>query len=109
MTFTHLVFALLLAFVQTAPRTSTFTGTISDSECANANHAGMRMGETDAECVTACIEQHGATYVLYDGSVSYRLSDQKAAAAFAARKVTVAGTLDEKSRTIQVQSIAAAK
>lgn len=109
MHFTHVIFVAALSLTQPSPRPTTFTGTISDSECANANHSGMRMGDTDAECVKACIDEHGATYVLYDGSASYRLSDQKAAAAFAARKVTVTGTLDEKDRTIQVQSIVAAK
>ncbi len=109
MNLTHVALLAALALFQASPRPATFTGTVSDSECANANHSGMRMGDTDAECVKACIDEHGATYVLYDGTVSYRLSDQKAAAAFAARKVTVTGTLDEKSRTIQVQSIVAAK
>lgn len=109
MNLTPIVFTLVLSLGQASPRPASFTGTITDSECANANHSGMRMGDTDAECVKACIDEHGATYVLYDGSASYRLSDQKAAAAFAARKVTVTGTLDEKSRTIQVQSIVAAR
>lgn len=92
-----------------AGRAQTFTGTITDSECATANHSLMRMGDTDAECVQMCVDAHGATYLLFDGKTSYQLSDQKAPAAFAGKKVTVSGTLDEKSHTITVTSIVAAK
>jgi hypothetical protein len=101
----------LLAFatLQAAPGTRTFTGTITDSMCANADHAPMRMGPTDAECTVACIDEHGATYVLYDGKGVYALSDQRTPEKFAAQKVTVRGTLDVKTKTIQVDSITAAK
>jgi hypothetical protein len=77
--------------------------------CGKAGHAGMRMGPTDAECTTACISAHGATYVLSDGKNVYTLSDQRTPEQFAARRVRVVGTLDTKTRTIQVDSIAAAK
>jgi hypothetical protein len=83
----------------------TFTGVITDSECADANHKRMGMGDTDAECVKACIDEHGASYVLYDGHSTYQLSDQKAAAGFAGQKVTVKGTLDAKGKTIAVDTI----
>jgi hypothetical protein len=67
----------------------------------------MRMGPTDAECTVACVDAHGATYVLYDGKDVYTLSDQRTPEKFAARKVTVVGTLDARTRTIQVDSITA--
>jgi hypothetical protein len=51
----------------------------------------------------------GAKYALWDGKETYVLSDQKGAAKFAAKKVTVKGTLDASGKTIQVSSIAAAK
>ena len=69
----------------------------------------MQMGPTDAECAMACIDVHGAMYGLYDGKNCYALSDQKTPQKFAGRKVNVTGTLDTKTRTIQVNSIAAAK
>ena len=94
---------------QTKQVRQTFAGTITDSECAAADHSRMRMGPTDAECVAACITYHGASYVLYDGKDTYTLSDQKTPQKFAGRKVTVTGTLDAKRKSIQVQSIAAAK
>ncbi|MSO61655.1 MAG: hypothetical protein EXQ50_06155 [Acidobacteria bacterium] len=67
------------------------------------------MGPTDAECVRACVLSHDAAYVLEDGANLYLLSDQKTPARFAARKVEVIGTLDPKTRTIAVESIAAAR
>lgn len=100
---------LVFAVLAQSAGTQTFTGTITDNECADTNHGLMRMGDTDPECVQACIDDHGATYLLYDGKVSYQLSDQKAPVAFAGKKVTVTGTLEPKTKTISVQSIVAAK
>jgi hypothetical protein len=48
-------------------------------------------------------------YVLYDGKQAYTLSDQKTPENFAGKKVTVTGTLYPKTKTIQVESITAAK
>jgi hypothetical protein len=86
----------------------TFTGIITDDMCADANHKDMKMG-SDAKCVKECIKGMNGKYVLYDGKTSYKLSDQKNPEKFAAKKVTVTGTLDEKTKTITVASIAAAK
>ena len=77
--------------------------------CGKDGHSQMRMGPTDAECAVACISAHGASYVLYDGKDVYTLSDQKTPEKFAAQKVRVIGTLDDKTKTIQVDSITAAK
>ena len=100
---------LALAVLGGAQSKQTFTGTITDSMCDTANHAAMRMGPTDAECTMACISEHDATYVLYDGTNTYNLSDQRAPAKFAAQRVTVEGTLDVKTKTIHVDSITAAR
>lgn len=83
----------------------TFTGVITDSMCANGDHSGMRMGDTAAECTTACVEAHGATYVLASGKDVFRLSDQRAPAKFAGQRVQVVGTLDPTSKTIAVEMI----
>jgi hypothetical protein len=48
-------------------------------------------------------------YALAVGNDVYALSDQTAGEKYAAAKVTVTGTLDEKTKTIQVESIAPAK
>ena len=107
---TPLVVSLLaVAALSAAPGKQTFTGTITDNMCGNAGHSQMRMGPTDAECTIACIDAHGATYVLNDGKDVYTLSDQKTPEKFAAQKVRVVGTLDAKTKTIQVDSIAPAR
>ena len=87
----------------------TFTGVITDSDCAKGDHKAMNMGPPDAKCVTECVKGMGGKYVLYDGKEAYTLSDQKNAEKFAAKKVTVKGTLDAKTKTIQVDSMVAAK
>jgi len=100
-------FFLTLAASAQNPRT--FTGIVTDSMCDRGDHSQMRMGANDAECTIACVQAHDASYVLYDGKQSYTLSDQKTPEKFAGKKVTVVGTLDAKTKTIHVDSIAAAK
>jgi hypothetical protein len=104
-----LLIAAVIAALEAAPAKQKFTGTITDSMCSQADHSQMKMGPTDADCTKACVDIHGAMYVLYDGKQAYTLSDQKTPANFAGKKVTVTGTLDSKTKTIQVDSIAAAK
>ena len=67
------------------------------------------MGPTDAECTYACIQAHGAQYVLLAGKTVYNLSNQQLPEKFAGAKVNVTGTLDAKTRTITVTAIVAAK
>ena len=69
----------------------------------------MRMRPTDAECTRLCVMVHDAKYVLYDGEDVYVLSDQQIPEKFAGQKVRVVGTLDSRTKTIQVESIAAAE
>lgn len=104
----HLLFLLAFAALAAVPGQQTFTGTVTDDNCPTADHSRMQMGPTDAECAMACINAHGAMYGLYDGKSFYTLSDQKTAEKFVARRVRVIGTLDAKTKTIQVDSIAAA-
>lgn len=106
----NLGLALLAVLALSAAQAKrTFTGTITDDVCARADHSQMRMGPTDAECAAACIQEHGAVYILFDGNNAYDLSDQKAAAKFAAQKVKVVGTLDTKGKLIHVETITSAK
>ena len=104
-----IVSLLTLAALAAAPGKQTFTGTITDSMCENADHSHMRMGPTDAECTVACVAAHGATYVLSDGKHVYTLSNQQPPEKFAGQKVRVKGSLDAKTRTIRVDSITAVK
>jgi hypothetical protein len=99
-----------MALLSAAPPGSRkFTGKITDSMCARADHRQMQMGADDAECTIACVHAHGALYVLFDGKNAYTLSDQQLPEKLAGKKVTVVGTLDAKSSTIHVDSITAAK
>lgn len=110
----HLIVAfgltlLTMAALFAAPDKQTFIGTITDDMCPKADHSQMQMGPTDAACAQACVSVHGASYLLYDGKNAYTLTDQRAAEKFAAKKVKVVGTLDTKTRTIQVDSITSTK
>jgi len=67
------------------------------------------MGSTDAACTIACVLDHGGQFVLFDGKEVYRLSDQDKSREFAGKKVAVVGTLNGKTKTIQVDSITAAR
>ncbi len=67
----------------------------------------MQMGPTDKDCTLACVDIHGASYVLYGGKSTYKLSDQKMPEKFAGEKVKVSGVLDTKTKMIQVDSIIA--
>jgi hypothetical protein len=96
---------LFVSALAASPAKQTFTGIITDDNCPIADHSRMRMGPTDVECATACAAEHGAQYGLYDGSVFYTLSDQRTAEKLLAKKVRVTGTLDAKTKTIQVDSI----
>jgi hypothetical protein len=110
----HVILSLCLtifavAAFSAAPAKQTFSGTITDDMCPKADHSQMQMGPTDSDCANACVSVHGAAYVLYDGTDVYTLSDQRTAEKFAAKRVKVLGTLDTKTKTIQVDSITASK
>lgn len=103
------VLSLFLAVaLSAAQEKQTFTGVITDEMCPLGTHAHMKMGPTDAECTKACVMSHDSKYMLFDGKSAYFLSDQNTPEKFAAQKVRVTGTLDAKTMTIRVESIAAA-
>jgi hypothetical protein len=101
--------ALTAISLSAAPARQTFTGVITDDMCPKGDHSQMQMGPTAADCARACVDIHGAQYVLYDGKTAYVLSDQKTSDKFAGQKVRVTGALDAKTKKITVDSIAAAK
>ncbi len=84
---------------------ATFTGVITDTMCG-AKHT-MAAGMPDDQCIRMCTKG-SSEYALFDGTNVLKLSDQKTAAKFAARKVTVTGTLDQKAKTIKVSGMEAA-
>jgi hypothetical protein len=94
-----------------------FTGEIWDQTCAKrgshesmAKQAGIPQGPNMArECTLKCHEM-GSPLVLYNPADKriYKLEDQAKAKPFAGEKVKVTGTLDARTGTIHVESIAAA-
>ena len=99
-----LLIAGTLAAVAAGPQT--FIGVVTDTMCGK-DHSGMRL-KPESKCVVECVKA-GAKYALYDGKDVYALSDQKTPEKFAAQKVKVTGTLDAKTHTIKVDSIAPAR
>jgi hypothetical protein len=79
------------------------TGVITDTMCG-AKHTMMK-GTPDDQCVKMCTKGPN-DYALYDGTTVWKLSDQKKAAQFPAKQVTVTGTVGSP-KTIRVASIEA--
>lgn len=101
-----IVLALVLFATGTvAIAADTFTGVISDTMCGAKPHSLMKLkGQTDAECIKMCT-RGPYVYALLDGTNVMKLSDQKTAAKYAAQKVKVTGTYNQKTNTIRVNSI----
>ena len=88
--------------IAAAGRPQTFRGVITDTMCKQTH--GMLPGQPDDKCIAMCVK--GASqYALYDGKDVLKLSDQKTPRKFAAKRVKVTGTLNQKTRTIKVSSI----
>ena len=82
----------------------TFTGVITDTMCGVKPHSAMLKDKSEAECVKLCAKGQ-FSYALVDGTNVMKLSDQKTPAKFAAQKVKITGTYDDKSKTLKVASI----
>jgi hypothetical protein len=92
------------ALLAAAAGSQTYTGVITDSMCGK-DHAMMKVSP-DSKCVQECVKR-GSKYALFDGKSAYVLSDQKAAEPFAGQKVRITGTLNEKTKVLEVNSVAA--
>jgi hypothetical protein len=91
----------------------TFTGEISDGQCAaNGSHdTVMKKASVNSpvNCVRGCARKHGFVLIEVSSKKVYKLDSLDKALPFAAQKATVTGTLDKATNTIHVVSIAAAK
>lgn len=82
----------------------TFSGVVTDTMCGK-DHVMMNVSP-DSKCVVECVKGDKNTkYALFDGKNVYVLSDQKTPEQFAGKKVTITGTLYEKTRILKVGSI----
>src|SRR5580700_10883101 len=96
---------LLIAFAVIAAGAETFTGVITDTMCG-AQHSMMK-NQPDAACVKMCTKG-SSDYALFDGKNVVKLSGQNSPSRFAAQRVKITGTYNEKSKTIKVASMEAA-
>ena len=92
------------------PRKQTLVGIVSDNMCAET-HATMRMGPTDAECTIACVDAHGALFVLVVGKDVYAFVDQQKPQKFAGQKVRATGIVEivNGAKKFRADSITAIK
>ena len=97
-----LCFAALTLIGAEAPKT--FTGVITDTMCGLKPHSAMLKHKPEAECVRLCVKGPFG-YAVNDGANIMKLSDQKTPAKYAAQKVKVTGTYDEKSKILRVVSV----
>ncbi|MDX2149316.1 MAG: DUF5818 domain-containing protein [Bryobacteraceae bacterium] len=104
-----IVLSMPLAAALLLAQAKTYTGVITDTMCGK-DHAHMGNSQPIEECVKACVKAGKDKYALLtpDGKL-YKLSDQKAPEAFAAKKVKVTGTLYAKTGVLKVDKIEAAK
>ncbi|PYV29289.1 MAG: hypothetical protein DMG22_23375 [Acidobacteria bacterium] len=75
----------------------TFTGIVSDDHCG-AKHSAAN--DEAATCVAKCV-QGGAKYVLVSSGKIYQLDAQDKFKDFAGKSVTVKGTLNEGTITVE--------
>jgi hypothetical protein len=88
----------------TAAEKRTFSGVITDTMCG-ANHKPMNVSP-DSKCVLECVKHDkNVKFALYDGKNVYTLSDQQTPEKYAGQKVKITGTLYEKTKILQVDSI----
>ena len=98
-----LLIAVAIANMAGAAGQQTFSGVITDTMCGKMHR--MVSGQPDEKCIAMCVKGSSSQYALFDGKAVLNLSDQKAPAKYAAQRVKVVGTLNEKTRTIKVSSI----
>ena len=87
------------------PRLMVLKGFVTDTRCGAAH----RLATTEpARCIRECVNSGGQVrYALFDGTQVYSLSDQTLGDRFAARAVTVMGTLEQNGKVLQTRSIEA--
>lgn len=86
----------------------TFTGIITETMCGTKHTMGINPNE---KCVRECVKSDPKKwkYALQVGDKLYVLSDQQTPEKFAARRVTVTGTLFEKTNILKADEIALAR
>lgn len=97
--------AALMVSACMAMAASSWTGTVSDSNCGTKHATPSVAAE---KCVAACVHK-GAKYVLVVNDKVYALSPQNKFADFAGKSVTVTGTMEGDAITAESVKSAADK
>ena len=101
-------FIALFAFSTLMAFAGSYKGVITESMCLT-NHKAMNMG-SDPDCIRQCVKTgQGVRYVLWNGQTAYKLSDQQTPEKFAGQKVTITGTLYQRTAILKVDRIQAVK
>lgn len=88
-----------------AQRLMVLKGFVTDTRCGAAHRLATA---EPARCIRECVTSGGQVrYALFDGTQVYSLSDQALGDRFAARAVTVMGTLEQNGKVLQTRSIEA--
>jgi hypothetical protein len=98
--------AIGLASFAFAADAGSWTGTVTDSKCAEKGASASH-----ADCAVKCVKEKGAKWALYDPSTkqTFVLSSKEDLTKLAGKDVTVKGTLNKDTKTIEASSIEAAK
>jgi hypothetical protein len=110
-----LIIIALAFYPEASERGNSFSGEIMDSQCAQmGSHQAMMLSHdftTALECALFCAHSQDprSKFVLFDPATktTYQLDDQDRAQLYAAEKVTVTGTYDKSTKTIEVANIQA--
>ena len=78
-----------------AQKKGTWTGYISDSNCGP-----KKAGEAHASCAQKCVKE-GADPILVVGKKAYKIADKSKVMDFVGKKVTVTGTVDGDTVTVE--------
>jgi hypothetical protein len=91
-----------------AQNQSSVSGHVTASQIASTGSVGMWEKKLnchgEADCAQVLVRA-GGKYVLVTPKGTYQLSDQTKAAQFVARKVTVAGNVNNTKKTIEVADV----
>jgi hypothetical protein len=97
---------VVLAANTTASESNMWTGWFSDLECASARAAGGTISVTNPECARRCIERGIApAFINEQTKAVYTVKAYPAAKDDLGYHVEVIGKIDEKTKTIMVQSV----
>lgn len=85
---------------------SSWTGTVTDSKCAEKGASASH-----ADCAVKCVKEKGAKWALYSPATkeTYVLAGKEDPSKFAGKEVTVKGSLNKDTKTIECTSIEAKK